>query len=421
MKKHPILYTFLFLLFIIFIFTLLVIRDVLHIKNYIAMTSATKAERMKNIGIEKLCNLKNIDYDNDKRNIEDCLKYLISVHPKYINYDRVFKKFDELKIVFLNDHQKDQPTEEDITDLKNKINQFDESLKMASIKDFDWNIFDPTDIDPKQPLKRTIIYGYLDLTDISIFISLTDSYINKNNTEESTIFFKAVMKVFLLNLYMNKGEMIHKFCDNLDGLFIFYDKLINNQYTEQEMKSMLTTVKGTFDLLPDLKEYLKINYDDSKRLYDFAFKQFPVISNTVSLLSGNPYPELDKIYEQLKEGKYKEVTDLFSTNPNLSYIFISPALQYFYIHHNSYIDIISRLALFQAYLEDKLKLEITALDPYDKSPIRFTVDEKGTKHFYCLGHEGKDYKGLGNNISNCDSKLKNILSSLEKEQEEKRD
>ena len=102
MKKHPILYTFLFLLFIIFIFTLLVIRDVLHIKNYIAMTSATKAERRKNIGIEKLCNLKNIDYDNDKRNIEDCLKYLISVHPKYINYDRVFKKFDELPPILFN-------------------------------------------------------------------------------------------------------------------------------------------------------------------------------------------------------------------------------------------------------------------------------------------------------------------------------
>ncbi len=415
MKKHPILCIILFLLFIFSIYSFFVIREVFHLKNYIESSSKTKSYRIKTIGLEKLCDRKNIIYDEDKKNIEKSLNYLISVRPNYVNYYKEIRGYSNFKFVFANDPQRGQPSEENINDLKNNIKIFNESFKIDSIKDFDWNVFDPTDNDSNNPIKRTFIFKSDDLNNISILISIVDSYINKNDSNESSNFLNSLLKIHLFNLYVNKGEFINHACDGLEGLYIFYDNLINNYYSEQEMKSMLVIVKKIIDLSPDIKEYFKIHYDDSKKLYDFAFKEFPIISNSISLISGDPYKELNKIYDKIKEGKYKEVTDLFSSNPTLSSIFISPAFQFFYNHYNKYIDTISRLALFQAVLEDKLKMQITAVDPFDKSPIRFTVDKEGKKHFYCLGHEGKDLKGNGNNITNCDTELKNLLSSLEKE------
>ena len=73
---------------------------------------------------------------------------------------------------------------------------------------------------------------------------------------------------------------------------------------------------------------------------------------------------------------------------------------------NKYVIVKSRLALIQAYLEEKLGEKITAVDPYDSKPIRCITDEKGKKTFYCIGLDGIDSNGTVGDITDCDTKLK---------------
>ena len=206
---------------------------------------------------------------------------------------------------------------------------------------------------------------------------------------------------------MNKGAIIansSNYC--LETLYVFYENLINDKYSADEMKSMLKTIKQALPLIPDYKENIEIQYDFTKDLYKFAFSEFPCLAYTVKLLSEDPYPKLEEMYTLFTEGKYKEGSDYILNNQALSLIMFSPEFNNFYYDHNNFIDLNSKLALMKAVLEEKLGQKITAVDPVDEKPIRSIKKDDGEKIFYCLGHEGKDEKGTGSNITNCDTQLK---------------
>ncbi|MBP5469554.1 MAG: hypothetical protein J6Z11_09960, partial [Candidatus Riflebacteria bacterium] len=297
----------------------------------------------------------------------------------------------------------------------------DDNFKFSSIKDYEWNITDPElSKELNHPMVNTTIYPSNELCNIINLIALMDIYDKeKFKILDSSTLFTSMLKVHLFSLYTNKGLSATRESEhNLDGLYFFYDKLIDNEYSEDEMKKMLASIKEVIPLIPDIRDNFIIQYDFTKRLYDFSFSEFPVIANTLKLFLGNPYSELEKMMGEFKEGKFKEASSHFNKH-QLLLIFVTPEMTSFNSTYNDNIDVNSRLALFQAYLEDRLGKEITAIDPFDGQPVRSTIND-GKKTFYCLGHDGKDEKGLGNNITNCDSELKIQIKKYKDREDEKR-
>ncbi len=413
MKKHPILIIFLVFLAIFISYFTLIIRDIFHIKDFLKENENNRSSRVETIGIKGLCLRKDIDYDYKKQEIESTLKNLTHIRPDLL--DLSYDNTPTIRSKILIKKEIDQSV---INELLTNINGFDEAFNISSIKDFEWDVTDPEKAKNNSPMINTTIISSYELSQISLLIAFTEDFCKKHNyIKESSLAFRAMLKNHLLCLYINKGNLITSDTKlSLDALYVFYDKLIGDMYTQEEMQNMLSTIKQVIPLIPEIKDNVKIQYYFSKRLYDHFYSEFPVLAYTVHFISGSPYLDLEKINELLNNEKYKEVSD-YSNKRELKLIFISPAIRNVFYDYNDFLDIYSRLPLIQANLEYKLGKEITAIDPFDKKPIRYTIDNQGKKVFYCLGHQGTD-KGTitSDNISNCDTKLKLDVSNLLKNQ-----
>ena len=412
-KKHPILTIFLILLFIFISYILLLVRDFVRITNYMKDTESSRSSRVTTIGLDGLCNSKKIEFDEQKAKIDQSIKELIQIRPEFLDYKHYDITYNKSALKIIDDANNNELNESAINVLTDNTKSLDENLKIDSISDYDWNIFNQAD--EKQPLKATYIYDANELCNLSILYSLTEGYLKgKNNQFESDILFASMLKMNLLNLYVNKGQ-INQNKYNLEGLHIFFDKLKKDEYSKKEMENMLKALKLSIPLIPDFNDHLLIHFEYGNNMANFFSSNFYTLYFTVRAIFGNPYPLLDKIKDCIINKKYKEIADTYKNNMNLGLIVLNPIFMHIDEAYGYYIDKNSQLALFQAYLEEKLGKEITAIDPYDNNPIRYTKDNEGKKVFYCLGHEGKDLNGEKGNIVNCDSDLKEVLIKREKQ------
>ena len=422
--KKIIIRVILFLIFLVVVYSGFLARDILRVRNFVKRTSATKSERVRTIGIQGLCKSKNIDYDENKHKIDESLNKLIKVREDYLNFYVSFLGFTYLKINYFpflkvrisakdNElettgyQEKDSDTEK-FSALKKDIRNFDDVFKLESIKDYNWNVIESTESDKKNPLSRIFIISSSELIQLSTLIGLTEKYTKKDiEAADSSILFNSLLKIYLLNSYINKGHTLSQSSNyNLETLYVFYDNIINDKYSTDEMKSMLKTIKQALPLIPDYKESIKIQYEHNLKMYKFAFSEFPCLAYTIRFLSGNPFPILEKMYSLFDQGKYKEAGMYLHDHNLICMVLVSPEFLNYYEDHNNFVDLKSKLALMQAVLEDKLGLTITAVDPFDGKPIRSIKKDDGKIIYYCLGHTGRDEKGTGINIFNCDTKLK---------------
>ncbi len=422
--KKIIIRVILFLIFLVVVYSGFLARDILRVRNFVKRTSATKSERVRTIGIQGLCKSKNIDYDEYKKNVDDNLNKLIKAREDYLDFNVSFLGFTYIKVKnfpFLKARisgkdnelettgyqEKDSDTEK-FSALKKDIRNFDDSFKLESINDYNWNVMDSPEVDKKNPLSRIFIISSSELIQLSTLIGLTEKYTKKDSeAADSSVLFNSFLKIYLLNSFINKGQILSQSSNyNLETLYVFYDNIINDKYSTDEMKSMLQTIKQALPLIPDYKEKIKIQYEDTLKLYKFAFSEFPCLSYTIRFISGNPFPILEEMYSLFEQGKYKEAGTYLRHHNLICMIMISPDYLNYYEDHNTFVDLKSKLALMQAVLEEKLGQKITAVDPFDNQPIRSFKNDEGKQIFYCLGHEGKDEKGKGRNITNCDTSLK---------------
>ena len=422
--KKIIIRVILFIIFLIVVYFGLIIRDVSRVRNFLRQTSDSKSDRVRTIGIQGLCKSKNIDYDENKQKVEEILNKLIRTREDYLNFYVSLKGFSYIKIKnfpFLEvivssidnelkttDYQEKDSDTEIFSALKKEIKNFDDCFKLDSLEDYNWNVIESPESDPKNPLSRIYIISSSELIQLSTLIGLTEKYTKKDiEAADSSVLFNSILKIYLLNSYINKGEIIAKSSNyNLETLYVFYDNLIKDKYSVDEMKSMLKTLKQALALIPDYNEKVKIQYEQTQKFYKFAFSEFPCLAYTIKTLSGDPFPIIEGMYSLFKEGRYKEGAMYLHYHNQISMIMVSPEFMNFYEDYYKFIDIKSKLALMQAILEEKLGLKITAVDPVDNQPIRSIKDKDDEQIFYCLGHEKKDKKGTGSNITNCDTQLK---------------
>ena len=245
----------------------------------------------------------------------------------------------------------------------------------------------------------TYIFTSDELCKVCTLIGLIEAYSPKNDDiADSATLLSAFLKIHLLNLYINQNQ-IRENSLNTESIFVFFDNIISDKYSKEEMERMLAVVKDVIANYPDPKKALTIHYEYSKNLYDFASMNFSRISFIARMINGNPYPILDSIYNNYKEGKFVEARKITKEN-QLALILATPELISFKEYYTRFMLVKSHIALIQAQLEYKLGLEITAKDPCDNKPISFSTDEKGQKIFYCRGFSGKG------KITNCDTNLK---------------
>ena len=109
---------------------------------------------------------------------------------------------------------------------------------------------------------------------MSILYSLTEGYLKgKNNQFESDILFASMLKMNLLNLYVNKGQ-INQNKYNLEGLHIFFDKLKKDEYSKKEMENMLKALKLSIPLIPDFNDHLLIHFEYGNNMANFFSSNF---------------------------------------------------------------------------------------------------------------------------------------------------
>ncbi len=400
--------------------------------NYFKNTSESRSARVKTIGIEGLCKYKNIDYDENKKTLEQTLKKLLTDRKEFLQFYISFQEFTDYKInkfpyltVKPKTHQLErvnyQLKDSDIelfNTLKTDIKNFDNIFKLdSSIEDYKWETLNPPDKPTNNPLNAIYIYNSSDLSQLSALIGFTEAYYpQKDEIADSSVLFSSILKLYILSSYINKGQIITNNNNPiLETLYVFYDNLITNKYSADEMKAMLKVLKQTISLIPDYQENISIQYNFTKNLYDYAFSEFPCLLNSLSIAFGNPYPKINEMYNLFKEGKYREGSNYLKHNKSFSLLMVSPDFHYYDEDHKLFIDLKSKLALMQAVLEDKLGLTVTAVDPFDGKPIRSIKNDEGKIIYYCLGHTGRDEKGTGINIFNCNTKLKTkILEPQEK-------
>ena len=421
--KKTILRILLFFFFLLIIYFAFIARDTVRLINYFKNTSESRSARVKTIGIEGLCKYKSLDYDENKKSLEQNLKKLLRDREDFLQFYISlegfnafrFKKFPYLTVnpqthkLEKVDYQEKDSDIELFNSLKTDIKNFDNSFKLdSSIEDYKWEVINPPDKPTKNPLNAIYIYHSTDLSQLTALIGLTEAYYpQKDEIADSSVLFSSIIKIYILSSYLNKGQIL--FNNNntiLETLYVFFDNLINNKYSADEMKVMLNVLKQAIPLIPDYHENVRIQYDFTKSLYDFAFSEFPCLFHTLSIVFGNPYPKIDEMYTLFKEGKYRDGSSFLKYNHSLSLLLIPPEFFSFYEDHIHFIDLKSKLVLMQAVLEDKLGLTITAVDPFDGKPIRSIKKDDGKIIYYCLGHTGRDEKGTGINIFNCDTKLK---------------
>ncbi len=421
----------LFFFFLILIYFSFITRDLFRMINYFKNTSESRSARVKTIGIEGLCKYKNIDYDENKKTLEQYLKKLLRDRENFFQLDISFQgfsfkfsKFPYLKVnrrtnqlERVNYQLKDSDIEL-FNNLKTDIKNFDSIFKLdSSIEDYKWETLNPPDKSTKNPINAIYIYNSSDFSQLSALIGFTEAYYPiKDEIADSSTLFSCILKLYILSSCFNKGQVLTNNNNHiLETLYVFYDNLINNKYSSDEMKVMLNVLKQTISLIPDYQENVRIQYDFTKNLYDFAFSEFPCLFKSLSIVFGDPYPGINEMYNLFKEGKYREGSNFIKDNNSLSLLLVSPDFHYYYEDHINFINLKSKLALMQAVLEDKLGLTITAVDPYDGKPIRSIKNDEGKIIYYCLGHTGRDEKGTGINIFNCNTKLKTkILEPQEK-------
>ncbi|MBR4569926.1 MAG: hypothetical protein IKO19_04590, partial [Candidatus Riflebacteria bacterium] len=75
--KKTILRILLFFFFLLIIYFAFIARDTVRLINYFKNTSESRSARVKTIGIEGLCKYKSLDYDENKKSLEQNLKKLL--------------------------------------------------------------------------------------------------------------------------------------------------------------------------------------------------------------------------------------------------------------------------------------------------------------------------------------------------------
>ena len=429
MKKHPILYTFLFFVILFILFNLLLIRDIYRVFKFVEKSDLSREERLTSIGIKGLCLHKKIEYDETKESVETNINKLLEKRPLFIDYFislrgfnffklkdfpylKLSKRIDELEV---SDYQEEESNTKKFNDLKADIKLFDDCFKIDSVKDYDWSVFDYSDKESKNPYDLSYVVNSDDLNKLCTLIGLTEAYSKKDSESvDSSVLFGALLKLHLLNVYVNKGALAYWNTNlDLETIYVFYDNIIKDKYSKKEMENMLAVLKQAIPLIPNYADSIEYTYRFTKKLYDYSYSEFPFLTYTLSLFTDDSITSLDNIYNKFKEGKYKEGSDIAS-NQSLSLIVSSPEFANFYDHYKLFIATKSRLALMQAIIEDKLGLTVTAKDPFDNEPIRSYTNKDGKVIYYCLGVEGKDNKGTLENIVNCDTDFKSRIKLSEK-------
>ena len=394
---------------------LIIIYDAYKLVNFVKEAEETRSTRVQIIGIKGLCDEKHIEYDKNKIEIESALNNLFNIRKKHIDFIIGFDSFYGFELfdfpylagqnngrqIVETDYQNQDSDKAKYTEFKENIKKFDDNFNISTIKDFEWNIFESKS-NINNPMSATYIITSDYLCKLCTFIGLSEAYSPKDDTTaDSATLFSAFLKIYLLSFYINQNQ-IRENCLFGESIYVFYDNIISDKYTKNEMERMLAVVKDVIANYPDPQKIINIHYNFTKKLYDFAFANFLGISSLARIFFGNPYPLVDNIYNKCKEGKFKEATKIAREN-QFCLIFLTPELNSFESHYSLFILVKSRLALIQAQLEYKLGLEITAKDPFDNKPISFSTDEKGQKNFYCRGSQGKG------KIINCDTNLKNKI------------
>ena len=390
MKKSIIITIVLIPILIFLIYLILLFKDYNKIKNSFDLSINALD---KTIGIEGLCDFKNIEFNEEKKNIDASLKNLLSIMPQYIEYNRIFDRVT-LKLFGKNEIKKIDNYK--IQKLTNVIDVFNDNFKIDTISEYDWDVNEQRGLNYKKPSIRTFIYDSEDLCNLSMFFGFTEKYLNNSTQKiESNKLFDAMLKTYLLNIYVNKS-LFYRIKNNLKGLPFFFEKLIYDEYSKKEMEKMLLVIKQINPLIPDYNDHIKMEFDYRKKDYEYSVKEYPYYSFMIRIIYGNHSRIMEKLNENITKRNYEEISKICEENPVLT----PPIFQFTKQGYIDYIILKSHLALFQAYLEEKLGKEITAVDPYDNNPIRY-YEDNNKKIFYCLGHEGKDHGGQNGNIVEC--------------------
>lgn len=162
----------------------------------------------------------------------------------------------------------------------------------------------------------------------------------------------------------------------------YYYILENDLFTAEELSYINKSIEEYLKQHDTLQQIFNQEFDDLISYFTELEKKEPGKTKFVNIVFGNTIEVLNEFKKAVNAKDYRKYTQLFEEN--YTHIFLTLTVPSYENVYKQVIDAQSRFAIFQAYIQSKLNLPITAKDPENERTIKYE-EKNGKKIFYCLG------------------------------------
>lgn len=217
----------------------------------------------------------------------------------------------------------------------------------------------------------------------------------------STPIFSSILKLGLFAANTSPGVygnlVKNQIVSNVGGIFNYVrDGKLSDK---REYTGLLEALLKYKDRNFDFKKIIEAERDNTKYLLNHYTSSAFVYMFSMRLKANDPLKEANEIYDMAASGENDKLNEA-KTQADLSKnMIVKTLIPDFYAVKKACIETESRLSLLQAWLETRLGKPVTAIDPADGKPVKEATKD-GEKFFYCIGMDGKDDKGAGDDVNN---------------------
>lgn len=283
-----------------------------------------------------------------------------------------------------------------MSDMDNKMktySKFDNNFDWDRLGELEWNKF-------KSFVPHISVINFDALLGMGQYTGVVlDSLKTYSIKTHSTPLISSMFKVAILAAKTSPGVygnlVKNQIVSNIKPI---YNYVKDNKLEKQEYSELLKALESYKSRSLDFDNIIKEESNNTTYLLDYYHANAFVYMYTMRIKNKDVYKEAEEIYEAAKSASNDELLKLKSSANASSNIILKELIPDFYSVKKACIETNSRLAILQAWLEERLGKPVTAVDPADGKPIRSANDSDGNKFYYCIGIDGKDEKGAGDDI-----------------------